>query len=343
MKKWVAFLDLLGTKESSKLSTEQYGFALTAFHDSFVKKSSLLSKNSHAYFFSDCAYVEIGGTVNDKMQFLKFINSARDHCFSRGYFFKAGVVPGELKAGDMSVHNLPNVRGHSFNSPAIIDAYGLQEKFKGIGICFAEKCVAELSEETGGDLGHFRFVRSWYLPNDRNTNPVAYIDLVLSPTFVGASTADSQGEYGPSEEVLRISHSFMKAKTKAARYGCYYIPLFSLLLSCADYSKVRVSSKGKFSSVPTVFGFLVLKGFITKQKSVPGFDWLLLKAFDCLLNGVGSAKNGSESMENAIAEFAKIIISSKATLGSLSSAPEFVVSLENRELLISKIADLGTK
>src|SRR5687768_11176711 len=132
-KNLIAFVDLLGTSELSRVDPNSFFTSLTTFQEVICNFTSQLDKQGQVYFFSDCAYIQSSNL--DSM--VKYLRSVRQTLSEQGLYLKGAVGAGSLNArepphrkrsGDERI-----VKGNSFG-PDVVSVYGLQDGLRGIGV-----------------------------------------------------------------------------------------------------------------------------------------------------------------------------------------------------------------
>ncbi len=250
---WVAFIDLLGTKESSALSNEDLFRSQARFQDFIVDYSSILSPSDSLHPFADCCYIEF----SDVREFVEFYQKLRYQLFGLGFFFKCAVGPGQLgyqrKNGRQGG---ATVQGGSFG-PGVVSIYKSHETFKGVGIT-VEKPSSTTGETYKEAWDHLstQLVRSCH-PSGKPTKVgaaelIEYFDIVYSPAEVGKSDASLEDASEAKSYVRGIFRKAFESKIKNLGYGKYYLSAIIAMANSSDFSAFEYDD-GRWSKAPPVF------------------------------------------------------------------------------------------
>jgi hypothetical protein len=272
---WVAFFDLLGTKESSKGGTGGLATALKEFRVSVVDRKKLLGPQSKLYHFSDCAFVEVGPDNAEILGFFNWLSSVQRALYEKGFFFKCAVTTGELKEQvdpNIDPGSPRAFSSISFESDSAVKAYELHEAFKGIGVFFDSSVVTDAEArnikvkgspprgieflfDKGGVLRPF--VPSFFPPapdaqlpsvrtySDLRLPPVCLEQVRRGPSPKGQGKLDLDdvpegSDLSEPELFLRVIRNFSKANLKSQKYGSYYLSLLCTVVSSSDFGSVEL-------------------------------------------------------------------------------------------------------
>lgn len=194
-RKIIAFIDLLGTKESHKVSDSDFKAYLIALPKALAQASRKLPTDGRFEIeqFSDCAILFFALPMKDVCSFL---DEVRERLLSAGFYFKCGVARGNqlVDGSKISLNSqesfaqkiYENIEtkhaeliSKHFNSrvfgPEIMEAFLLHEEFKGVGFSIAQ----ELKEDRVT-------VDSVYLGNKSSDALAKYVDIPF--TGIGYQT-----------------------------------------------------------------------------------------------------------------------------------------------------------
>lgn len=235
--KYIAYLDLLGTKAISEQDSNAYSKSVFTFCQMLNES---LKPNCYAYAFSDCAYLE----STDLRALLKTLDEFRDKMLAEDRFFTAAVAQGELGVQEMGGVE-SNLRGYLFQGATISKAYLGQTSLKGIGISIDQALLSaqkqkECSINQTTSLGGCKIVRNFFI-SDINTPYKCqfFYDIVMEDGF-SSETLPQYFDY--------ILRAYFLSNIKSPRYGRYYIsPLINILstISLDDNSLAIVVRDGK--------------------------------------------------------------------------------------------------
>jgi hypothetical protein len=367
MSKWSAFIDLLGTKESSRLGAREFATAMRVFAEELRSRQAVFAGSATIFHFSDSAFVEVADNLEARLRFLTLLNAIRIALFEKGFFFKCAVVTGGLQPDTGS---LPGLVSYMFSDPSGVRAYEQQEAFKGIGCIIDAACVrefdnemkkpdakkraSELATQLGTeflirDLDRSPFIWSFFLAAPDRSDPTGYFDLRLPSAVTeprGGLYRMQGGLFGDDVPIDTSSESslllreiflrFAKAKTKSAAYGRYYLPLLAAVASSSDFRGVGVSEQGIVSGPPIVTRFF-RRDTLRSFADVAGIGLLGLYVINLALNGIVPA-----SRERLLDAFGAWLNERPfvAEMLRLRVPPE-LLSEENKDDLLESLARLA--
>ena len=224
-----AFIDLVGTRERARHSSNDYREALSTFQQR-VAESLLVTGSApsvRVYIFSDSAFVE--SEARDSL--IAFLVALRSYLLLDGLYFTGAIRRGGLEArpaaaalgGLVSAATRQKLEksllGNCFSSSAA-DLYVDQELIKGIGFS-AEKSFAPSQKAAATSA----FVWSCFLPEFGSRQARAFLDLRIPKKDL---TPDG------AERILRDAFS---AKTRSRKYGRFYVSLLVTWVQSASLQK----------------------------------------------------------------------------------------------------------
>ncbi|WGS85940.1 hypothetical protein [Methylomonas sp. UP202] len=158
--KLVAFIDLLGTKESHKVSVNELLIQITSFAVSLADNALILdSDTSKIDHFSDCAYIT---TTTIDNRFFEFLQALRFKLLGEGLYFKCGVDLAEKNDHEQEpdiehvFQNLGRSKREKINKVfsyrlfgrEIVPAYLMHEELKGVGFSVSKAAEPKSNEYT---------------------------------------------------------------------------------------------------------------------------------------------------------------------------------------------------
>lgn len=369
---WVAFLDLLGTKESSRRSRASLGEVLRLLSDHVVALRSSLGPNSKLFHFSDCVFLEIGTDDLDILGFFEWLVKIQWMLYSKGHYFKCAVVPGELSVQNYSdFAERDRFSSVGFMDSTAVRAYELHEAFKGIGVVFDHEIAQTTSrrriQPTNGNTysiahcfvdGYLSpFVQSFYVSDARGGVIEArpYWDFRLHPKMlvpvpkknpsndvpVDLFPETLDPELNEPDSFREIMRQFAKANLKSEKYGRYYMSLLCTAVSSSDFSRIDVVSAHSGNgfdivNAPLIFGRLFGKATVIGEiKNIPGFPFLIFRLIDELLSGIGSPEKKIQAgkfIGLALADYKEIF-------RFLGSADACIINELNREIILDAVGE----
>lgn len=128
--KYIAFMDLLGTKAIAISDPSKYRNVIKNFHSNIVGLQKKFDKDCpEINVFSDCAYLE----SEDVFQLCKFLKELRQKLLFQKICFNAAVCKGELQTNSIYMKKT-KVSIIDFQNEKVVKVYGMQSRFSGAGI-----------------------------------------------------------------------------------------------------------------------------------------------------------------------------------------------------------------
>ncbi len=321
---YIAFMDLLGTKNLMLDDTEEYGRNVRDFNRILRTRGG---RNSRIYAFSDCAYLE----NENLMALLDTMDQIRDGLMVLGRFFTAAVSEGSLEAAVLNPEDNGEVHGFSFSAGGISKVYVMQSSMKGIGIQIDRDIYKKLRRENT-ELSR-RIVCNYYISNLEQLPAAppkleAFYDLLMLPSDAVESnmTINLYFSY--------IIGNYMRANIRSPRYGRYYLsPVINLLnaftfteddfeLSCDGSITCKYDAVNYFFSDDKKIGYLL--------KQAIGFEYIPLVLLNRIIDDFGGKTNQiifhiiKNMMENPIIN---------SYISNTSKIPENLCSKKNNMLI----------
>lgn len=152
---YIAFLDLLGTRESALIGTDSYSKRIKDFHFLMRETANCCKNGCRIYGYSDNAYIEIE-SLDDT---IVFFQSLRKILMDNHMYFNAAIERGCLGINndiiiqeDQKGNNKVSRYAMIFTSPEAIDVYLAQCHFYGIGISLSSLVCEDLIRNNKGDF-----------------------------------------------------------------------------------------------------------------------------------------------------------------------------------------------
>lgn len=216
MNKYIAFMDLLGTKALAVSARKKYRELIEDFHETVNTLRKKFGKNClEINVFSDCAYFE----SDDILKLSFFFQELRKRLLLKKICFNAAICEGELGTDGKQGKNFSIV---DFKSEDVVKVYGLQSCFSGAGI-FIDPALLE-NKEVKEDLSSIT-VQSIYKSiskNDGSTKINSCIDLKLGTKSI--------------ELLIYILNLYISCHISDKRAARYYFTLYATFLNeqCID-------------------------------------------------------------------------------------------------------------
>jgi len=256
---YIAYFDFLGTKDLIQNDPARYSDTVREIETtlkSFFKATFSKAQNTHMYYFSDCAYIQCDCLPS----LVRFLVSLREHLLSFGHYFKASLSSGILgqnifKEGEekKSIEPQSYMIGVSFTSKDIVNAYILQNQFKGIGIYLSNDVYQKLKKELltsqkAKKLGLYgvEIIESFFSIDLNCKNIEKYNDLSYS--FA------SKTQKGAINIFSSLCKDYFKAIKKSPSAGRYYLSVFITILRSCNVDNIECDIQSmEISNEPYIF------------------------------------------------------------------------------------------
>ena len=347
-KKLIGFIDLLGTKESSKISEHKFYDAIRKFLYRLVLRLGELPDDSYTIqYLSDSAFLELDVSP----QSFEFLRKLRHDLFRERIYFKCSLVLGELKPQNITeqfildlvenqtltaIPNFPasvisqNFSGFFF-SDQTIKAYLLHEEFKGIGFIAEERLVKENPHE---------FVSSAYYISDNLASMKKFFDISFDPVFEVGNWID-ESELDPLDEpegqldsdgyISQFLGGASSASLKKATFAKYYLPTLFSMIRSLDLSSIHLLEK-ELTGKPLLYRRLVdqlsLRKTTIPQKGQ--FD-VFCAILDEAIRQLNSERDRLNENESRVQEVSDSI---SALCWEISRLPGFRKSLQHSKSIL---------
>lgn len=251
-KKYIAYIDVLGTKNYSENDNfDAYINLIINFQDSLIKASKELNRVGRIYFFSDCAYIE-SENLNSIVKTLILI---RDTLFDNDIFIRGALTKGELGAlnnfqlddkeyisqydnseyrqrmqNSISLFkqqkSLSTVIGTLFFSRDISIAYRNEAATKGTAIC-VDKCLEQDFKAFKSINDDVSYVKSGYIPDLKKNTYISFYDLKYDPELI------------TDAYVEKVLMHYTLSNTADVKYGRYYLTMLISCVNSSDFSRTK--------------------------------------------------------------------------------------------------------
>lgn len=340
--KLVCFIDLLGTKESSRISSDDYHQAIKEFHEALNNAKGHLSESYQIKGFSDCAFLALNPDNNS----IAFLNDIREHLFAKSYYFKCSIVYGEF---NVEVQNDEGFSSTTFGEKSVA-AYEKHEDYKGIGY------VVDEAVYTNKEIGEIesQFVRSFYL---RKTKPVEFVpcfDVRFDDRFIGTTkfledkkeNKIKKGSSNHSSEgnINLYLKNFVIAKTKNKNYAKYYIPTIISIINSSDFSKIAFSKENGWNGVTMIFYKIFFDSVFQKRiTSIPGGEIIYFAALEKFYTDMEYVDEERGEKDEVRTQLAEIISGKQKIKNFISKVPDFIFQKKYLQDFIERLAKIELK
>ena len=337
-KQLIGFIDLLGTKENSKIADNAYYSAIKSLHRTLKKCKNVLTEGYSIKGFSDCAFFALN--VDEKS--IIFLELLRESLFSEGYYFKCSIILDRFEVIPSGSNN------ESYSSvifgPQSVDAYLIHEKYKGIGYVVDKKINEIDSFKT------FLVPTLYIIYNGKALIFKKSLDIKFNSSYVGDKNFITEknneqlkkGLVNHSAElnINKFIKSFVVAKTKNNIYAKYYFSMFISLINSSDFSHISYSSKGEWEGAPVIFFKIFFdKSFEQSIKNINGSGILHFAAINKLYEDFKYIDNEKGEFDIVINELALIISKKAKILEFIGKVPSFIFKSNYKIDFLDRVAD----
>jgi hypothetical protein len=301
----IAFVDLLGTSELSRVDPDSFRTSLTTFEETICNSSSYLGKTGEVYFFSDCAYIQSASIDS----LVKYIRDVRQALLEQGLYLKGSIGSGSLGAHKPLKGGI--VKGNSFGAD-VVQIYALQDGLRGIGIRIDESIYQAFKNK-----GYT--INSCHLPLINSRHAECFHDLQFSTEEL-------------NEEVLKIFiKNFFKTNTKSRRFGRYYLSFVVSWINSADFGEIgRGDAANKLENMPLIFQ-IMLDGLLERHfTDLAGMEFIY---FTFLQKVYKQCRN-----QKIITRFEKYVASRKRLIARLEMVPRCLFDEESRRKFLDYLS-----
>lgn len=209
---YIAFLDMIGTRASALISSEEYTDAINDFNNSLKQVASLYRCTIYGY--SDNAYAEIENLCD----LVDFFRSLRDSLMNKHRYFTAAVDCGSLSAEQILIGKKHGF-SMKFTEQKTVDIYMKQRQFSGIGISLSSRVVDDL-QQSGMHTAFCQSVYQQYPVVDNEAGIVPIYDLSYNPVIF--------------EKLEYIIADYLMTAATSERAGRYYITPMISMIKCLE-------------------------------------------------------------------------------------------------------------
>ncbi|WP_157083113.1 hypothetical protein [Novosphingobium lentum] len=350
---WSGYIDLLGTRDIARLSSQDLQIYLDSFHSALA--DFIHEFDGDCFAFSDGAFF----TCRKFDSFYPFFIRVRNQLFQADAYFRCSFLPGKIVVDDgneLKIKPLGTFVTYKFAGVAP-EAYQAESVFKGVGGVVdlkkprheevrerlkSEKSATkkeELSKNIDSLEVQFQqdcrkyLVDSFYISaNGKKVNAVATFDFSYSSFEVGDSEDEGIPQYSGQQRLVdSLISSCYSSLARSSKISSYYLSALVSMIRCCDLKKSDWNAKDKsWILTPYAFRHLMSEGSLRLLKDVPGFHLVLLTAFDHLYrckkdNGI------TVDLENHILSH---LLKVGSCFRDLDSVQDFVISSESKKKLI---------
>jgi len=353
----IAFIDVLATKESVNVSNQAFEYLITEFNRELCTNAIMLSERDEISIFSDCAFIQFSGGLDDAIGYLQVVRSV---LFSKQIYFKCAIAEGNLETEGLDpffginkkehIDKLRKIVSYRYFGPNSVKIYALHEKFKGIGF-YVEGALARKVKESG------YFVESGFYADPTLRNYIEFWDIAYQPRLMQCLF-----DYKDSDESAMIDSQFIDSilksllysKAKNKDYARYYISTLITMIRSSDFSKIYFDCNEKtWKQYPVIFKRLYLDRFFLKHnRTVPGLDCVFFCMINEILDSVlrrledendesNDASLFQETAECSIDTISRMIATRKGLIDRLRKIPRGLLHPRNSQIILERYAALG--
>lgn len=356
----IGFIDLLGTKESSRISEEKFYDAIRKFIFILVSELRELDPSKYVFqYLSDSAFFQL--EIEDES--FEFLRCLRRRLFDKRIFFKCALIPGALRPRNIDRNfleevvreNTENFVPDSYNlgqveenfhgfffSDKTIEAFLLHENFKGVGFVVSDELVRMRPAE---------FVPSIYYTSDTFKSASSFFDIRFSQEReVATWTEDVDTEFDVPvgwEESSSFIRNFISsaeiAAYKKGSYAKYYIPTLISMVRSSNFEPIQLVDQS-FGGGPAIYRRVINDG--RQQRAVGNLKGIFdvqCALLDEILNSINSrvAKTKEPSiiqeLEDVQAKACREFILLPRFKAGIQHTKPKVLSPRNREVFLETV------
>lgn len=320
---WIAFIDLLGTKDSARIKKSEYPDKIRTFNRTLEEQAYYIDANVKVRYFSDSVYVE----CSDPVELLRFCSRVRWLLFSEEIFFKSALCEGVLdevltnKQEKLNERRSLDVSGASFGSAAVA-VYYAQENFKGIGFSLDRSSL-------NPELEHYT-CKSYFPIGVEKRTWHQYFDVRYSESEIGG-VVKPDGSIGDAEVNVAyfdcILEAALRANAKQKNLSRYYLSSMITSINSSDFSQLEFHN-GKWQFFPVSFYHIFLNYSNRKNySSIVGFEALYLSMANIIFNSDfgGVPRYLSPAHDSICNEVVKMLIGLKILKNPIESLPSGIL------------------
>lgn len=283
---WIAFLDLLGTKNSSRIKKSDFPTKISTFARTIQEQAASVKSDIKLRFFSDSAYIE----CNDVNELARYASKLRLLLFSQEIFFKAAISPGALDDIPSTINEMRSngfkidIQGSSFGESAVTVYYN-QENFKGIGF------FVDLKDGKSQKIDSL--CESAFPVSDDLKKWSGFFDIRYTTSNIDSvmESSDSTDGFENAMAYLDILlENALRANFQKKNLSRYYISNFITIINSSNFSRLSVSDDQWKNAPPIFFHMIVSKKRRLNYASLGGGHAL----FFALLHRVLTAKSDDQ-------------------------------------------------
>lgn len=339
MKRYIAYLDVLGVKNSSETQNYEYYLRLiTDFQNELMRVAEKIEEG-RVHFFSDCAFIE----SKNLESLINSLQTLRDLLFDSDpdngpTFIRGAVTYGILGAINGSENQEfiddyyndediskryrylkkslinPSVQGTLFLSKDTARLVELESKLKGAAFNIDNIIINDIDKNKLVDSG---YLTSFSVDNFRTFKDIAYEPEEITESFIDV-----------------LLKTFYRSNIYDINYGRYYLTVLISCINSINLSKLDIDeNSSEYLNAPPLF-YKVLN-LRTEYRELYDRTQGLEFVYFTLINKVYSDLGRNSETTRT---FLKQIFINKKYLGKysnkISSVPTSVLSLENKNLMI---------
>lgn len=300
----VGFIDLLASKESSKVSSRKLLSKIEEFLGVLVLNQVYLPNTKCEFrYLSDSAFFEIEITSETA----NYLQRVRKDLFDQRSYFKCAIVPGKLNVKTVGrefikstakrkkltapqIEKLMKSTGNNFSgfyfSQTAVDAFELHEKYKGIGYIVKDSLFDSLKPNlidsfwfNGSELSIANRFYDISFDNGFELGDQAAAELAEDEEIPEESgdEEDNPVEYNQGMSYIQsFLDSMRKSNYKSKNYSRYYLPTLISMTNSSTFENLKIEEK-KISGAPAIYRKLVSENLFSKiSPKIPGSNKVLL-------------------------------------------------------------------
>ncbi len=347
MKNYIAYIDVLGAKNSSeKEDFDDYLRIVSDFQTELLRAISYLEDGEgRIHFFSDCAFIECKNLVS----IIECLKVLRSNLFDGNIFIRGAISKGILGAVN-GVESEDFIKTY-YNDQTILNHFNTVKsnlkKYKNNirGTLFFSRDLAKVVHYEATLKGSAIFIDSEII-NDLPAKSTlisksGYISNIQTKQFIGIYDIKYDESEITDSFLTKVFRSYYTSNVYDVSYGRYYITIILTAINCSNFNNVKYKSDtSDFENAPSIFHKILnlRKDFKQLYETSKGLEYIYMALINKVYEDI-SVNNQTTK------EFLRQIMFNKKHLGfyknKISKIPNNILSSKSKNLMIKDFSLLA--